>query len=107
MNESKNNCLPANNELLHSRPEGFFRIQKSSEYAQFCDKPKYLESAQIEVRPFAIYVKKLFGKRVAEARRPLIAGHLHEANKGYPEGFKNYLTYDERRERDFKDNHKD
>lgn len=91
----------SNKELLDERPEAFLRIQRSDEYAQFCNRPKYLESGQIEVRMFAAYMNNLFHKIGATAKK-LVAGHLQEVNKGYPKGFKDYLTYDQRREDNFK-----
>lgn len=92
----------SNDELLDERPEAFLRIQRSDEYAQFCNRPAYLASGQTEVRMFAAYMYNLFQKIGATAKK-LVAGHLQEINKGYPEGFKDYLTYDERREKNFKD----
>jgi hypothetical protein len=89
-------------EFFITRPEPFFRMQKKSEYIQMIGKEKYRESKQIEVRYFAIYGKKLFNKTGAECRN-IWCLHLREPNKGYPVGFTNYLTFDEKYERNIRE----
>jgi len=84
-------------DIMHDRPESFLRIQRSDEFAKICKTQKYIDSKQLEVRPLYYGMKKLFNKEGAQTKeKDMVAGHVRAVNKGYPEDFKDYLTYDNR-----------
>lgn len=81
-------------EIYDLRVESFLRIQRSDEFKEFANREKYIESKQMELRPFCKYMWALHKKKTAEVRGEMTAGHIREPNKGYAKGFTNYLTYD-------------
>lgn len=87
-------------EVIKDRPESFFRICRSDDFEKFCNFEKYINSGYSEVRYFYMYLIDIVKKRGGQSTK-LVAGHLEDVNKGYPNGFTDYSTYDERREKNF------
>ena len=89
-------------DIMPDRPESFLRIQRSDEFDFMCDKPGYIESKKLEVRVFCSYGLRFFCKLGAQTKEEeMVADHIRDINKGYPPGFKDYDTYDERYNRIF------
>jgi len=84
------------NEIRKVRyPTGFLRIQKSEDFKKFSEEKSYKNCRQGESRFYRVCMKNKAGKMVGETIE--ISGYGIEAeNKGYPKGFKNYDTYDQK-----------
>ena len=77
-------------EVAHS--ESYLRIQKKEDYATFAEKDRYKNAHKGESTFFRKFMKKI-SKKVAETTK-MLSQHIETENKGYPQGFKNYDTYD-------------
>ena len=81
-------------EITNSRAMANCRIQKKDDFAVICESKTY----QVRKRESSLYRRymiKRVGKLVGVVN--LVANVLTAPNNGYPEGFTNYITYDEKR----------
>lgn len=78
---------------------GYLRIQKREDFETIASTLRY---QKVKARESSIYRKimmKVLGKRLGEtAGRELVCIHLEGPNKGYPDDFIDYYTYDTKNE---------
>lgn len=83
-----------------------FRIQKRGDFALIADENRYWDGGAQESSNYRYLThKKVFYKgrykKVGKAR-DLFAEELTSENKGYPKGFKDYHTYDQKYNENYK-----
>jgi len=90
-------------EIKSARAESFLRIQRRDVFGTVYQREDYKNSGPGESTFFRKRVAvPRENRRTAETQgRELVAIHLEATNKGYPQGFTNYQTYDERRNKNY------
>ena len=92
-------------ELRMARAESYLRIQRADVFEKIYDREDYKNSGPGESTLFRKRLPmKRQEKKTAETCGELVAYHLEDFNKGFPHGFTDYQTYDERRERNYAEN---
>jgi len=93
----------SNQEIKSARSESYLRIQRKDVFGKIFGRDDYKQSGPGESTLFRKRLPRTRKeRRTAEAQQELVALHLEEENKGYPEGFYDYQTYDERHNKNYK-----
>ena len=82
-------------EIIEKRAAPNMRIQRKEDYAKICTDGRYLRRTK-ESSSFGRFIGSVLGKKVGVVADMFI-GHLEAPNRGYPEGFSDYKTYDWKR----------
>jgi len=82
-------------EIIEKRAAPNMRIQKREDYAKICIEDRYLRRMK-ESSNFRKFMMSILKKKVGVVDEMFIR-HLEAPNRGYPEGFSDYNTYDWKR----------
>lgn len=95
--------MEGKNDITTSRrARADFRIQRKDDFAKIIKENDYIHHSRAESSNFRRMLHKKTGKQVGMSVGNWGAEELQAINKGYPENFTNYFTYDSERERNYK-----